>query len=112
MIYEFKTYKAAPGKVDALIARFREKTLPIFSRLGIEVVCCWTSPDDPQAFHYLTRFPSEAARKAAGPAFAADQEWQAAKAASETNGPLLASQSSITLDPAQGFPAAMFGKNP
>ncbi len=41
----------------------------------------------PDAFYYLTRFPSVRARDAALRAFGADPEWKAAKAASETDGP-------------------------
>jgi heme-degrading monooxygenase HmoA len=97
MIYEFKTYRATPGSAEALKKRFQEKTMPIFARLGIEVVNCWTSAEEPDAFFYMVRFESEDAKKAAWAAFAADAEWKAAKAASETNGPLLASQSTVLL---------------
>ena len=99
MIYEFKTYRATPGSADALRNRFRDKTMPIFARLGIEVVNCWTSDEEPDAFFYLVRFSSEDARKAAWSAFAGDAEWKEAKAASETNGPLLASQTTVLLKP-------------
>jgi hypothetical protein len=56
------------------------------------VVNCWTSDEEPDAFFYLVRFASEKAKKAAWAAFASAAEWKAAKAASQTNGPLLASQ--------------------
>jgi heme-degrading monooxygenase HmoA len=105
MIYEFKTYRAAPGSIDALITRFHQKTMPIFARLGIDVVNCWTSDDEPDAFFYLVRFPSEDAKKAAWSAFANDAEWKAAKAASETSGPLLASQTTVPLKPTAFSPA-------
>lgn len=104
MIYEFKTYRAAPGAIGALIKRFKEKTMPIFSRLGIEVTQCWTSPAEPDTFFYVVRFESEQASKAAWAAFASDPEWKEAKAASETNGPLLASQSTIYLQPTDFSP--------
>ena len=38
MIHEFKQYTSAPGKADALRARFLATTMPIFERLGIRVV--------------------------------------------------------------------------
>ncbi len=99
MIYEFKTYRASAGSIDALIKRFEETTMPIFSRLGIEVVHCWTSVAEPDAFFYLLRFDSQQASKEAWAAFGNDAEWKAAKAASETNGPLLASQTTVYLQP-------------
>jgi hypothetical protein len=79
--------------------------MPIFARLGIEVVNCWTSDDEPGAFFYLVRFASEEERKAAWAAFGADPEWKAAKAASETNGPLLGSQATVLLKPTRFSPA-------
>jgi hypothetical protein len=104
MIYEFKTYRASAGCVEALKKRFAQKTLPIFARLGIEVVHCWTSDEEPDAFFYMVRFPSADARKAAWAAFAADGEWKAAKAASEVSGPLLASQVTVALKPTEFSP--------
>ena len=76
MIYEFKTYRATPGSIAALIKRFNEKTMPIFARLGIEVQYCWTSDEEPDAFFYLVGYASEEAKKAASAAFSADPEWQ------------------------------------
>ena len=104
MLQEFKTYRATPGSVDALIRRFRDTVMPIFRRLGIEVSHCWSSPDEPDCFFYLVTFDSAAAAKAAWAAFGADPEWKRAKAASEINGPLLASQSTIYLQPTDFSP--------
>lgn len=99
MIYELKKYTANPGKAEALMRRFETHTMPIFKRLGIEVLHCWTEPGAADVFYYLTRFASPQARDAALQAFAADPEWKAAKAASETDGPLLGSQSTVALLP-------------
>ena len=97
MHQEFKTYRATPGNIGALIERFHVVVMPIFARLGIEVLQCWTSADEPDAFFYTVSFASAEAGKTAWAAFGADAEWKAAKAASETNGPLLGSQSTIYL---------------
>jgi hypothetical protein len=99
MIYELKKYTAHPGKAQALVRRFGEHTLPIFKRCGIEVVHCWTEPGKPDDFYYLTRFADAQARDAALKAFGADEEWKSVKAATETEGPLLASQSTVALVP-------------
>lgn len=98
MIYELKTYKATEGNIAALKTRFAENTIPIFSRLGIEVTHCWDNLEDPNTFNYLVRFPSQEAEKNAWDAFAKDEEWKSVKAESEKNsGPLLASQSTLYL---------------
>ena len=38
MIYELRSYYAAPGKMDALNSRFRDHTCEIFERHGMTVV--------------------------------------------------------------------------
>lgn len=104
MIYELKKYTANPGKVEALKQRFEAHTMPIFARLGIDVVHCWTEPAAPDAFYYLTRFSSVEARDAALQAFGADAEWKRVKAASESDGPLLSTQSTVALVPTEFSP--------
>ncbi|MBU3636039.1 NIPSNAP family protein [Polynucleobacter sp. es-GGE-1] len=98
MIYELKTYRATEGNIGALKKRFGEKTIPIFSRLGIEVTHCWDNLEDPNTFNYLVRFSSREAEKSAWDAFARDEEWKLVKMESEkVSGPLLASQSTLYL---------------
>ena len=104
MIYELKKYTAHEGKYAALTARFMQTTLPVFQRVGIEVAHVWTSPEEPGVFYYVTRFASQEARAAAWAAFMADPEWKEAKARSEADGPLLASQSTTLLQTAQFLP--------
>jgi hypothetical protein len=99
MIYELKKYVAHEGKTQALVDRFEAHTMPLFEKHGIEVLHCWTEPGAPDVFYYLTRYASEQARDAALQAFGADPAWKAAKAASESNGPLLAGQSTVALAP-------------
>lgn len=99
MIHEFKTYRATAGNTKALIDRFEKFTLPILTRMGVKVLHCWTAEAEPDAFFYMVQFESMQASKDAWAAFGADPEWKAAKAASETNGPLLASQSTVYLQP-------------
>ena len=45
--YEMKRYTPQPDKAVALHARFASKTIPIFRRLGIELMHCWTSKQEP-----------------------------------------------------------------
>lgn len=97
MIYEFKQYTPVPGKAAALRARFLAATMPIFERLGIHVVSVF-APQEPQGeLWYIVRFDDEAQRVAAWAAFGADEAWRRAKAASEVDGPLLASQKTSLL---------------
>ena len=62
MIYELRTYTAAPGKMDALMARFRDHTLKFFEKHGMTNVGYWVLADakegDEQKIIYLLEFPT------------------------------------------------------
>lgn len=90
-VYELRIYTIHPGKTDALHNRFRNHTLRLFQKHGIESVGYWM-PLDPadQRLHFLLRYPSRERREASWKTFAADPEWQAAAKASEASGPLVA----------------------
>lgn len=106
MIYEYRTYHAVPGRLPELLARFRDHTLRIFARHGIESLGYWTSatPGCEHRLMYLVRFADEAAQAAAWPAFRADPEWQAVRSASEGNGPLLERYEAVLLQPTDFSP--------
>jgi hypothetical protein len=93
-VFELREYHAAEGKLDALLARFRDHTIAIFKRHGIESVAYWTPTDDPlkgKTLIYLLRHPSREAATANWAAFHDDPEWKSVAAASEVNGKLTTS---------------------
>lgn len=107
MIYELRTYWAHPGKIEALHHRFRSLTLDIFARRGMQVVGFWTpQPATPETgdLVYMMAFPDAAAKEIAWEGFRADPEWQAGKAASEVDGPLVAQIVSTLLEPTDYSP--------
>lgn len=107
MLYELRTYWSPPGKADAMHARFRHVTLPLFARHGLHVVGFWTpSPvtDESGDLVYVLAFADAAARDAAWAAFRADPDWQAGKAASEANGPIVSKLTSTLLNPTDYSP--------
>jgi hypothetical protein len=88
-VYELRTYKANPGKLDALHARFRDHTCKLFKKHGMEIVGFWTPTEGEGAkdtLIYIVAFPSVEAQKAAWQAFRDDPEWKQAKAESEKEG--------------------------
>lgn len=102
MIYELRTYWAAPGKIEALHNRFRTLTLGVFQRHNMEVVGFWTpQPATPESgdLIYILCFDNEAAQTAAWEAFRQDPEWINGKAASEVNGPLVDHITSVLMNP-------------
>jgi hypothetical protein len=88
--YELRTYTAAPGKLDALLARFRNHTVTLFAKHGMTNVGYWVPAENPdRKLVYLLSFPDRAARDASFKAFGADPEWKAAAKASEADGKLV-----------------------
>jgi hypothetical protein len=91
-VYELRVYHTFDGKLDDLLARFRDHTLTIFKRHGIESVGYWTPIDDPlkgRTLFYMLRHPSRDAAAANWAAFKEDPEWKRVSAASEANGKLV-----------------------
>ena len=43
--FELRTYYAAPGKFEALHARFRDHTCALFKKHGMEIVGFWIPTD-------------------------------------------------------------------
>lgn len=100
MIYELRTYWAAPGKAEAMHRRFRTLTLGVFERHNLQVVGFWTpTPVTAESgdLVYMLRFADEEQMKAAWEAFRADAEWIAGKAASEIGGTLVTKVTSMLL---------------
>lgn len=99
--FELRTYYAAPGKLEELHARFRNHTMKLFKKHGMEVVGFWGPTDKEKGSEntlvYVMAFPSREARNKAWQAFAADPEWQAARKESEKNGRLAEKVDSVIL---------------
>jgi hypothetical protein len=92
VVYELRVYHTYEGKLGDLLARFRNHTMKIFKRHGMESVAYWTPTDEPLAgktLFYVLRHPSRAAATANWAAFRDDPEWKQVSAASEANGKLV-----------------------
>lgn len=92
-LYELRVYKAAEGKLQALHARFRDHTDRIFAGHGMKSVGYFSPTEGTRAgdvLIYILEYPDREAARASWRAFGADPQWQAARKASEINGPLLA----------------------
>lgn len=107
MVYELRTYWAAPGKAEALHNRFRHLTLDLFKRHQMEVVAFWTPTepnDDTGDLVYLMRFSDQAAGLEAWNTFRNDPDWVAGKAATEVDGSLTSKVTSTYLEPTDYSP--------
>ncbi|MFZ9745815.1 MAG: NIPSNAP family protein [Opitutaceae bacterium] len=113
-VYELRTYVAAPGKGEALLARFRDHTTRLFERHGMVNVGYWLAADAKdgggEKLIYLLRHRSREAAKASWQAFIADPDWKAVAKASEAGGKLVAGIESVFLAPTD-FTAPMDAGN-
>ena len=106
MIYELRIYRTLPGRMAALQARFRDHTLALFERHGMTSVGYFTTKFGGRSdeLWYVLGYESLAARDDAWEAFGRDPDWQAARAASEADGPIVAHIESRILAPTDFSP--------
>ena len=98
-VYELRTYIPNEGKMEALLARFRDHTTHIFETHGMKNVGYWvTEEDEPKLVYLITHKDQETAKKN-WKAFREDPKWVKAKAASEVNGGLVSKVISQYLTP-------------
>jgi hypothetical protein len=86
-LFEMRVYTAAPGRLDALHARFRDHTTGLFDRHKIGQFGYWSPMKDQKGaadtLIYLLMHPNREAAERGFEAFRADPEWLAARKASE-----------------------------
>jgi hypothetical protein len=91
-LYEMRVYYAAPGKLDALHARFANHTMKLFDKHGMTNVGYFVPVGDNKEgkLVYFLAYPSKDARDKSWKAFVADPDWKKAAADSEKDGKLVA----------------------
>ncbi len=92
-VFELRTYTAAPGKMDALNARFRQHTNKLFEKHGMTIIGFWMpmkQKEDEEKLIYILAYPSKEAADKSWQAFRDDPIWQRAREESEKDGKLLA----------------------
>jgi hypothetical protein len=88
--FEMRTYYAAPGKLDDLLARFHDHTTKLFEKHGMVNVGYWVPlTNSENKLVYLLAYPSREAREQSWKDFSADPDWKAAAKESERNGKLV-----------------------
>jgi len=102
-VFEWRTYSPAPGKLNDLVARFRNHTLDLFEKHGMTNVGYWltTEPDESgqSKLVYILAHPSEAEGKKHFDEFRKDPKWVKAKGESEKNGSLTSKVESVYMNP-------------
>jgi hypothetical protein len=107
-LFELRIYKASPGNLDKLNARFRNHTLGLFKKHGMSHIAYWVPTDKAQGSDdtliYIIAHESPEARDRSFAAFREDPNWIAAKSASEADGSLTAKVDSILMIPTDYSP--------
>ncbi len=86
-VFEMRTYKCGPGRLPHLLARFRDHTVALFAKYGMQNIAYWTpveakdGADD--TLIYILAHKSKEAAAASFDQFRADPAWVAARKASE-----------------------------
>ena len=92
-VFELRIYHANEGKLPALLARFRDHTMALFTRHGITSVAYWLPTDDgplkDRTLFYMLKYPSREEATARWKTFQADPEWIKVRNESEANGKLV-----------------------
>jgi hypothetical protein len=113
--YEMRTYTAAPGKLEALHARFREHTNMLFLKHGMTLIGYWTPAplDKPKegevdrsqnTLVYILAYPDRESREKMWKAFQSDPEWKKAREESEVQGKLVEKVESVFMTPTDFSP--------
>lgn len=115
-VYELRIYTCNEGKLDALLARFRNHTCKLFEKHGIGNVGYWVPVDKENGSEttliYVVEHKSREAAKESWKAFGADPEWQVARKASEEGGKILAkAPESIFMTPTDYSPPLAIAKS-
>ena len=97
-IFEMRTYTAAPGKLDELLARFRNLTCKFFEKHGMTNVGYFVPVDNKESkLIYFLAFPTSEAREKSFSELGKDEEFTVPFKATETSGTLVSKVESVFL---------------
>jgi hypothetical protein len=101
-VFELRTYVSKEGKLENVLARFRDHTTKLFEKHGMENIAYWVAADAPASQNtliYVVAHKSREAAKASWDAFRQDPEWVKARTASEANGAIVDNVKSVFMNP-------------
>jgi NIPSNAP len=98
-VYEMRMYYAAPGRMDALVARFANYTEPLFARYGIKTIGYWLPRENANnLLLYIVEHESVESAAKNWEAFRNDPDWLRIKAETDGSVPLAARIESYFMD--------------
>ena len=101
-VFELRTYHCFPGKLETLKTRFRDHTIRIFKKHGMESIGYWVPQNDghDNTLIYIIAHASREQAKKNWDDFRNDPEWKKVAADSEANGKIVEKVDSVYMDPA------------
>jgi hypothetical protein len=110
-VFEMRVYVTNEGKLPALLSRFRDHTIGLFEKHGIENIGYWVPIEKNEGADntliYVVAHKNREAAASNWDAFRKDPDWQAAAKASEANGKILAQKPEATFMKATDYSAAI-----
>lgn len=101
-VFELRTYTCLPGRLPNLITRFKDHTVKLFEKHGMENIVYFTSIEkdggQPKLVYLLAHKSEEEAAKSWA-AFRSDPVWTAARDASEKDGKIVEKVESVYMTP-------------
>src|SRR5215213_5371125 len=100
-VYELRTYTVAPGRMPALLKRFRDHTTALFEKHGMENIGYWTpeGKDGEARLIYVLAHKSKDAAAKSWDGFRNDPDWIKARDASEADGKIVEKVESVYMTP-------------
>ena len=101
-VYELRIYHTLPGRLPALVKRFKDDTRRIFDQHVITSLGYWVPEDSPakdNTLIYIVSHPSRDAATKNWKEFGGDPEWQKVAKASEADGKIVEKVDSTFMDP-------------
>ena len=101
-VFELRTYTCNEGKLEALKARFRDHTIEIFKRHGMQSIGYWVPEGEKSknTLIYIIAHPSMEEAKKHWDDFRNDPEWKKVSADSEKDGKIVNHVDSVYMTPA------------
>ena len=106
-VFELRTYTSPDGRLDDLLARFRDDTMRIFKKHGMQNVGYFVPADAPASSNTLIYILAHDSRDAATKSWAAfrdDPEWKAVTERTQANGPIVSNVVSQFVEPTDFSP--------
>lgn len=99
-VYELRTYYVLPGRMPAMLKRFKEHTTALFEKHGMQNIGYWTpqGKDADAKLIYLVAHDSKAAADKSWKAFVEDPVWIKARDESEKDGKIVEKVERVYLD--------------